>query len=314
MTTSHCIGVDIGGTKIEAALVTRAAVEGREAVSFVWRERVATPKGDYEGTVHAVGELVRKLERETGVRGSIGIGAPGSVSPSTGLHRNSNSTCINGRNFREDLTRELDREICISNDANCLALSEAIFGAARGARVVFGVILGTGVGGGVVLHGRVWDGANGIGGEWGHSTMPTVEQSILRATRCYCGHVGCREQFLSGPALEARYAQRSGRTLALSEIESAATNGDEHAREVLEVFVEGLSQSLASVCNFLDPEAIVLGGGVSNLGASIDALPARVAQLIFSDSFNTRIVRAELGDSSGVLGAACLRSLRTDRG
>lgn len=306
MTTSHCIGVDIGGTKIEAALVTRAAVEGKEPVAFLWRERIATPKGDYDATVRAVGELVRKLEREAGVRGSIGIGAPGSVSPATGLHRNSNSTCINGRSFREDLTRELGREIAISNDANCLALSEAVFGAARGARVVFGVILGTGIGGGVVLHGNVWDGANGIGGEWGHSSMPTVDQAELRATKCYCGQRGCREQFLSGPALEARYARLSGQPLSLQAIEAAARSGDAHATAVLEFFVAGLAQSLANVCNLLDPDVIVLGGGVSNLSVTMDSIADRVSKLVFSDTFATRIVRAELGDSSGVLGAAAL--------
>ncbi len=308
MSTSHCIGIDIGGTKIEAALITRAAMDGLEPVSFHWRERVPTPKGDYEATVRAVGDLVRRLERETGHTGTIGIGAPGSVSPVTGLHRNSNSTCINGRSFREDLSRELRREIRITNDANCLALSESIFGAARGSRVVFGVILGTGVGGGVVLDGAAWDGANGIGGEWGHSPMPTVDQATLRATPCYCGKFGCREQFLSGPALESRYARLSGRTLPLASIETAASQGDPHAKEVLEFFASGLAQSLASVCNLLDPNTIVLGGGASNLQGALDLVPSRVARLVFSDSFVTRIVRADLGDSSGVLGAACLHA------
>ncbi len=306
MSSSHCIGVDIGGTKIEAALIARAAIEGREPVSFLWRERVATPKGDYDATVRAVGDIVRRLERETGIIGSVGIGAPGSVSPSTGLHRNSNSTCINGRSFREDLARELGRSIRITNDANCLALSEATFGAARGARVVFGVILGTGVGGGIVLHGKAWDGANGIGGEWGHSIMPTIDQATLRETLCYCGQRGCREQFLSGPSLEARYAKQSGQSLPLSLIESSAAQGDVEAKATLDFFATGLAQSLASVCNLLDPDTIVLGGGVSNLRAAIDEVPERVARLVFSDAFATRIVRAELGDSSGVLGAACL--------
>jgi predicted NBD/HSP70 family sugar kinase len=294
------LGVDLGGSKIEAVAL-------EECGTVRWRERVITPRGDYDATVDAVGGLVDRAERELGRRGRVGVGAPGSISPATGLHRNANSTCLNGRPLHADLERRLARRIRLSNDANCFALSEATLGAARGARVVFGVILGTGVGGGVVVDGRVLDGHNGIAGEWGHNPMPGTDRAERDARRCYCGQRGCREMFLAGPALEAEYRARCGEERSLAAIaERAPSGGDAAAATVIAGLVEGLARSLAEVVNLLDPDCIVLGGGVSNVPALPREVSARLAGLVFADVCTTPVVPAALGDASGVFGAAML--------
>ncbi|MDZ4830574.1 MAG: ROK family protein [Phycisphaerae bacterium] len=302
------IGIDLGGTKIEGVAIDASGTP-------LWRERVATPKNDYAGTINAIGELVERAELVLGVRASIGMGTPGSVSPATGLHRNANSTVLNRQPFVSDVSARLAREVRSSNDANCFALSEAVTGAARGARVVFGVILGTGVGGGVVIDGRALDGHNGIAGEWGHSPMPgsyrdgrdaRAGRAESPARPCFCGLVGCREQFLSGPAVERDHAERTGQRLVLADIARKSAAGDSACAATIERLIDGLALSLADVVNLLDPDAIVLGGGVSNIEALYAVLPGRVAQRAFTDSFTTPICRAAHGDSSGVFGAAML--------
>lgn len=276
-------GVDVGGTKIEAV----ALGDERQTLA---RLRVPTPAGDYDATVRTIAELVRRIERESGPAASIGIGAPGAVSRETGRIKNANSTALIGKPFKEDVERELGREIRMTNDANCFTLSEALDGAASGARVVFGVILGTGVGGGIAVDGRVLDGPNAIAGEWGHNSLPWPQPNELPGPRCYCGKYGCIETFLCGPAL-AR--QR----------EAAC---DSESGEVMRTYEDRLARSLASVVNILDPDVIVLGGGVSNIARLYDALPAVLARYVFSDSVRTKIVPAAHGDSSGVRGAAML--------
>ncbi len=302
------LGIDLGGTKIEIAAIDQG--DQRMPPEPLLRERVPTPKGDYDGTIRAIVGLVERAETRLGRAAAVGIGTPGSTSPSSGLHRNSNSLCLNGRPLRGDLERALGRRIGFSNDANCFALSEASFGAARDAEVVFGVIIGTGVGGGVVVRGRVIDGRNGIGGEWGHSPLPWRpgfgDAPPLADRPCYCGQRGCREQFLSGPAIEAEYAAASGVTAPLATIAARASATDAIASATIDRACARLATSLADVVNLLDPDCIVLGGGVSNLEAIHESVPSLVARQIFSDGCATRIVRAALGDSSGVFGAAML--------
>ena len=297
--TDFRIGIDLGGTKIEGVAID---LVGR----VMWRERTPTPKEDYDGTIAAIAHLVERAERALAGRGCVGVGTPGSVSPATGLHRNSNSTVLNGRPFVRDLSARLRRSVRSTNDANCFALSEAVTGAARGARVVFGVILGTGVGGGVVIDGRARDGQNGIAGEWGHSPMPGTDRSERDARPCYCGLTGCREQFLSGPAIEREFAALTSMAKPLEAIARDAESGDASCVAAIERLVERLALSLAEVVNLLDPDVIVLGGGVSNVQALYASLPNRVAQRAFTDAFSTPIRRAEHGDSSGVFGAAML--------
>ncbi len=301
------IGIDLGGTKIEAA-----AVVGEREIR--WRERVPTPQGDYEGTIRAVASLVARLSSDCGLSADtpVGLGAPGSISPVTGLQRNSNSTCLNGRPFVEDLARALGRPVRMANDANCFALAEAAAGAARGAGVVFGVILGTGVGGGVVIDRVARDGRNAVGGEFGHGQQQGLAAEALAEGRaheprsCYCGLVDCREQYIAGTAVEREFLARAGRALRLPEIERAAHEGDAEASAAIARWAERVAISLADVVNLLDPDAIVLGGGASNLRAATELVPARVAHHTFGDCFTTPIVRAELGDSAGVVGAAWL--------
>lgn len=301
------IGIDLGGTKIEAA-----AVRGESEV--LWRERVATPQGDYEGTVRAVVGLVARLASDCRLAADapVGIGAPGSASPITGLQRNSNSTCLNGMPFALDLEVALARRVRMANDANCFALAEAIAGAGAGAGVVFGVILGTGVGGGVVINRVARDGRNAVGGEFGHGQQQGLGIEALIAGRpheprqCYCGQIDCREQYIAGPAVEREFRASTGRQLSLADIEAAALAGDSHASAVIVRWAERVAVSLGDVVNLLDPDCIVLGGGASNLRAATDIVPARVAHYTFGDSFTTPILRAQLGDSAGVVGAAWL--------
>ena len=295
---SFRIGIDLGGTKIEIAALDDG---GR----IVERRRVPTPDGDYEGTLQAIAGLVTQTEAALGGQASVGIAAPGSISPASGLMRNSNSVCLNGRPFTRDLEARLGREIRIENDANCFALSEAVDGAGKGAGTVFGVILGTGVGGGIVINGRVLRGANAIGGEWGHNPLPWPRAEELPGRRCYCGRLGCIETFLSGPGLSADHAA-GGRVLAGEEIVSRALAGDAACIATLGRYEERLARGLAAVINLLDPDVIVLGGGLSNVARWYEAVPRLWRRHVFSDVIRTRLVRHIHGDSSGVRGAAWL--------
>ena len=290
------IGVDLGGTKIAAC-----ALDGDCEVD---RRRVPTPKDDYSATVEALCALVESVERDLGRRGTVGVGHPGSVSPRTGLHRNANSTCLNGRDLCGDIAARLGREVRCANDADCLALSESADGAGAGAGCVFAVILGTGVGGGVVVDGRILNGPNRIGGEWGHNPMPGECDAEMAARPCYCGKSGCIEQFLSGPAIEAEFARATGHALPLADI--AARSEDPHARETVSRMIGRLGRALAVVCNTIDPDVIVLGGGVSNIGRIPAELPDAIAPHVFGDAFATPVRQARFGDASGVRGAARL--------
>jgi fructokinase len=281
------IGVDLGGTKIEAIALEAG---GRE----VFRKRVWTPRGDYDATIDALSALVREIGA-----GPVGVGIPGTLSRVTGRVKNANSTWLIDRPLKEDLERVLERPVRIENDANCFALSEAIDGAGQGARVVFGVILGTGVGGGIVVDGRVLVGRNAIAGEWGHNPLPLPAPADLPLPACYCGRAGCIETYLCGPALEREHERLSGERRAAKEIAELPS-------EALERYVERLARSLAGVINMLDPEVIVLGGGLSNIERLYDDVPRRWARYIFSDHIATRLVRHVHGDSSGVRGAAWL--------
>ena len=293
------IGIDLGGTKIEGIAID---ADGGERL----RRRIAAPRGDYQRTLDAVVGLVRDIEREIGVRATIGVGIPGTISPSTGLVRNANSTWLIGQPLADDLPRLLDRPVRFANDANCFALSEASDGAAAGADVVFGGIVGTGCGGGVVVRGAVLAGANGVAGEWGHNPMPAPREGEWPGPPCYCGRRGCIEQFLSGPALARDYRDAGGAAVTAAEVAARAVAGEAAADAALSRYEERMARALGSVVNLLDPDVIVLGGGLSN----IERLYARVPQLwspyVFSDRIETRLVRARYGDSSGVRGAAWL--------
>jgi fructokinase len=293
------LGIDLGGTKIEIA-----ALDG--AGRIVERVRVATPEGDYEATLRALCDLVAGVEKALGARGTVGIATPGSISPASGLLRNSNSVCLNGRPFKQDLERRLGREVRIENDANCFALSEAADGAGQGASVVFGVILGTGVGGGIVVGGHVLRGANAIAGEWGHNPLPWPRPDELPGRACFCGRAGCIETFLSGPGLAADHARVAGSALAGEEIVSRALAGDMACQATLGRYEERLARALASVVNIVDPDVIVLGGGLSNVRRWYEAVPVLWGRFVFSDVIRTRLVPHVHGDSSGVRGAAWL--------
>lgn len=293
------IGVDLGGTKIEIAALD-------ETRSIVLRERIASPSRSYGALVEAIGALVERTEAKLGVRASIGIGTPGTVSRATGCMKNCNTVVLNGQPLAADLQRRLAREVRLANDANCFALAEAIDGAAAQARVVFGVILGTGVGGGVVVGGAVLAGANHIAGEWGHNPLPLPRDEDMPLPACYCGRHGCIETYLSGPGFAARHAGRHGGTLTAPEIVAAAARGDPACGESLDRYVARLARSLATVINVLDPDVIVLGGGLSNVDALVDEVPRRWGAHVFSDTIDTRLVRNRLGDSAGVIGAALL--------
>jgi fructokinase len=293
------IGIDLGGTKIEAI-----ALDDHGATLV--RRRVPTPCGDYPAILDAVGELVASIERETGRRGSVGVASPGAISKQTGVIKNSNSTGLNGKPLDRDLAQRLGREIRLENDANCFALSEAVDGAAADASVVFGVILGTGVGGGLIIDQAAITGRNRIAGEWGHNPLPWPRRNERPGPPCYCGKTGCIETFLSGPALGREYRDRSGRELTPDAIALAALGGEGEAVACLELYQDRLARGLAGVINVLDPEKIVLGGGLSNIAQLYEELPALVERYAFSDGIDTPIVRARHGDSSGVRGAAWL--------
>jgi fructokinase len=296
------IGVDFGGTKIEAAALDG---DGR----FLARVRAPTPR-DYAGSLAAVRDLVAEAERQVGVapggRRCVGVATPGSISPKTGLIRNANSLWLNGKAFQEDLATTLQAPVRMANDANCLALSEARDGAAAGANIVFAAILGTGCGGGVAVQGRVIAGANAIAGEWGHTPLPWPNADEHPAPPCWCGRPGCLELYVSGTGFEADHARVTGRKLAGAEIAAAAREGDPCAEETLARYVDRLGRGLAVICNVIDPDVVVLGGGMSNLPELYARLPAVIGQWIFSDVCLTRVVPARHGDSSGVRGAAML--------
>ncbi len=293
------IGIDLGGTKIEAAAIDR---QGRVAL----RQRVATPAGDYAATIEAVRGLVAALETALGRRCPVGIGMPGSLSPTTGLVRNANSTCLNGRRFDQDLTQALARRLRFANDANCFALSEAIDGAAAGAAVVFGVILGTGVGGGIVVERRPIRGANAIAGEWGHSPLPWPGDAERPGPPCYCGKNGCLETFISGPGLALDHRRAAGEALDAAAIAVRAEAGDAAAAASLGRYEDRLARGLAVVINLLDPDVIVLGGGLGRIPRLYQNVPRLWGQYVFSDRVTTRLVAPEHGDASGVRGAAWL--------
>src|SRR5688572_17504543 len=281
------IGIDLGGTKIEALALDAA---GRE----VFRKRVATPRGDYAGTL----SILKALVHEAGP-GSVGVGIPGALSRKTGRVKNANSTWLNGQPLKEDLERELGRAVRIENDANCFALSEAVDGAGKGARVVFGVILGTGVGGGIVVDGRVITGADAIAGEWGHNPLPLPNGDDLPLPPCYCGRAGCIETYLSGPGLSRDHERRTGQRLRAEEI--VALGGESFG-----LYAERLARALAGVINLLDPDLIVLGGGMSNVARLYTEVPLLWGRHVFSDRVATRLSPPVHGDSSGVRGAAWL--------
>jgi fructokinase len=293
------IGIDLGGTKIEAI-----AIDGTSEVLL--RRRVSAPRGDYAATITAVRDLVASIERELGATCTVGLGIPGAISTVTGLVKNANSTWLIGRPLDRDLEQALGRPVRVTNDANCFALSEATDGAAQGASTVFGVILGTGTGGGVVVDGRVLEGRHRIAGEWGHNPLPWPQDGESPGRACYCGRTGCIETFLSGPGLSATYTATSGRHAEAAAIAALADAGNPDANTALAVYETQLARALASIINVLDPDVIVLGGGVSNITRLYTRVPPLLKPFVFSDAADTPIVAAHHGDSSGVRGAAWL--------
>ncbi|PYC28155.1 hypothetical protein DMO17_02980 [Aquipseudomonas alcaligenes] len=294
MRTSLRFGIDLGGTKTEII-----ALEGSDERL---RRRLPTPQGDYPATVQTIVRLVQEAEQQLGARGSVGIGIPGTRSPDHGRIKNANSTCLIGQDLQGDLQHLLQRPVRLANDADCFALSEASDGAGAGADSVFGVILGTGVGGGIVIHGRLLAGPNAIAGEWGHNALPWRTPADGPARRCYCGLDDCIETFLSGPG----WAARSGLGLNAAGLARLAQDGEPAAAQALDTYCEQLARALASVINVIDPQVIVLGGGLSNIPALYQRVPPLLVRHVFSDQVNTRLVQARHGDSSGVRGAAWL--------
>ena len=292
-------GVDLGGTKIELL-----ALDGRG--TEVWRRREPTPQGDYGATLGTIRDLVWRAEADLGVRATVGVGTPGALSRATGRLKNSNSVCLNDRPLLDDLRELLERPVRIANDADCFALSEATDGAAAGLEVVFGVILGTGVGGGVVVRGRLLQGPNGIAGEWGHNPLPWPEPAELPGLACYCGKRGCIETFLSGSGLALDYSAQAGGGLEAREIAERAEQGDPRCEAALCRYENRLARALAHAINILDPDAVVLGGGLSNIGRLYRNVPQLLADYVFSDRVDTRLMPPCHGDSSGVRGAAWL--------
>ncbi len=293
------LGIDLGGSKIE---IVALGPDGRER----FRRRVPTPQDGYEAVLGAIAALVAAADAAVGAPGSVGIGTPGSISRATGLLRGSNSICLNGKPVGADLEKLLGREVRITNDANCFALSEATDGAGEGAETVFGVILGTGVGAGIVVHGRALIGPNAIAGEWGHNPMPWPEEGERPGPPCFCGQTGCIEMFLSGPGLEREHRYSTGRVLSSRDIAAAAAAGDAGCEASLGRYERRLARALAHVINILDPDVIVLGGGLSNMRRLYDRVPMLWGEWVFSDRVDTRLVAHRHGDSSGVRGAAWL--------
>ncbi|MCC7417971.1 MAG: ROK family protein [Acidobacteria bacterium] len=293
------IGIDLGGTKMEAIAL---GSDGRVAL----RRRMPSPRGSYRATLEAIAGLVGEVERTVGAPGSVGVGIPGTISQATGRIKNANSTWMNGMPIGDDLPSLLGRPIRFENDANCFALSEAADGAGAGSHAVFGVILGTGVGGGLVVDGAVLRGANAIAGEWGHNPLPAPSDDERPGPPCYCGRRGCIEQFLSGPALSRDHAEHGGGEMSAAEIAKRAAAGEPFALASLARFEDRLARALGAVVNIVDPDVIVLGGGLSNIDRLYQAVTARWTRHIFSDRVVTRLVSPAHGDSSGVRGAARL--------
>src|SRR5215475_12734050 len=293
------IGVDLGGTKIEAIALSASG-------SILGRRRVATPKGNYEAIVKAIVDIVSAIEKELGGSGTVGIGTPGAISPATGLIKNANSTALIGHTLDKDLSSALDREVRLSNDANCFALSEAVDGAAAGAEIVFGVIIGTGTGGGIALRGKILTGINAIAGEWGHNPIPWPRQEELPGPQCYCGKKGCLETFLSGPGLSRDFLNATGLHHEPTEIVRLAEANEQAAETCLRRYEDRLARGLAHVINILDPDVIVLGGGMSNIQRLYHRVPRLWDQYVFSDRLDTKLLRPIHGDSSGVRGEAWL--------
>jgi len=294
------LGVDLGGTKIEVAVLD-------DHGGICLRERVPTPQGDYAGTVEAMAALIERVEDEVGETCSVGIGTPGAISPATGLIKNANSVVLNDKPLKQDIERRLGREVRMANDANCFALSEAVDGAAAGAHSVFGVIIGTGVGGALVVDGKVLTGPNAIAGEWGHNPLPWMTPEEYPGHKCWCGLPGCIETWLSGPAFERDYQRHGGAALDARQIVQAASEGEPQAQEALARYEHRLARALAHVINLFDPEVIVLGGGMSNVGALYERVPRLWGKWVFSDRVDTTRLRPPAhGDSSGVRGAAWL--------
>ena len=291
--------MDLGGTKIEAVALD-------DAGSVAARLRRPTPRDDYDATLAAVAALVGELEARLGGRGSVGVGMPGALSRATGLVKNANSTWLNGRPLAADLEARLRRPLRFANDANSFALSEAVDGAAAGAGAVFGVILGTGTGGGIVLDGRIWTGPNSIAGEWGHNPLPWPRDDERPGPPCYCGRAGCIETFLSGPGLARDHRRATGRAASAEAIAADAARGDASARASLARYEERLARALASVVNLLDPDVIVLGGGLSNLERLYVRVPELWGPWVFSDRVDTRLLPPRHGDAGGARGAAWL--------
>ncbi len=296
-------GIDLGGTKIE---IIALDARGRTLL----RRRRATPQGDYQGTLRVLADLVGEAEAELGATGSVGIGTPGSFSKVTGLLKNSNSVCLNDQPVQADLEALLGRPVRIRNDADCFALSEASDGAAVGAATVFGVILGTGTGAGIVVNGSLLNGPNGIAGEWGHNPLPWPEAGEWPGRPCYCGRSGCIETFLSGPGLSAELAAPGGRVRDAHEIAAAADAGEPDCIQVMSRYQQRLARALAHVINILDPDVIVLGGGLSRVESLYREVPLLWTDFVFSDRVDTRLVAPLHGDSSGVRGAAWLWPVR----
>lgn len=292
------IGIDLGGTKIEGIAIDSGGTE-------LTRQRIATPSR-YSSTLDAIRELVNKVERDTGQVGTVGIAHPGSISPTSGLMRNANSTWLNNRPFNTDLEACLSRPVRTANDADCFALSEASDGAGADEHIVFGVIIGTGVGGGIVIDGKLVSGAQKIAGEWGHNPLPWPEASELKCPQCWCGQYQCIEGWLSGPGMSADFARETGTSMSARDIFAASNSGDPGAVRATRRYAHRLARALASVVNLIDPGVIVLGGGVSNAAGLCQAVQSYLPDFVFSDQVQTRIVVNTHGDSSGVRGAAWL--------
>lgn len=297
------IGIDLGGTKIEVIVLTQHN-------EILYRERLPTPQGKYLETLDVIAHLIENAELACNIQAqSIGIGIPGAISPATGLVKNANSTWLIGKHLNTDLEEKLGRPVVIANDADCFALSEAYDGSGAGYHSVFGVILGTGVGGGIIINGSPLSGPNAITGEWGHNSLPWLEESDLPGRKCYCGKENCIETFLSGPGFEKAYQEIYGKWLSSASIWSAASQGEQSALDHALLYIEQLAKALASVINILDPGVIVLGGGMSNQQMIYSELHTRMSKYAFSDQLNTPVKQAQHGDSSGVRGAAWLNQL-----
>jgi len=299
MADRHKIGIDVGGTKIAAILL-------KSNGEVIIQKRIASPRNDYQKTIQTLLETVFELESNLPQKASVGIGIPGSISPATNLVQNANSTWLNGKPLLEDLSKALDRKVRIENDANCFALSEALDGAGRGARMVFGVILGTGCGGGLVFDKKLITGPHAIGGEWGHNPLPWPTREELGAIKCWCGKYDCIECWISGTGMTADHLRENKENLVAKDIADQAQDGCKPAMDTFNRFLSRLARSLAQMVNIIDPDAIVLGGGLSNIDMIYETLPRIMQPYIFADHFKPRLLKPQFGDASGVRGAAHL--------